>query len=81
MDKRENSIEISKTEFQKNAELHQVMAMDPDQVAIAALNNLGKTTLCIPGATNKIGVSLTKLFPRSMIKKISGLAIRSARKI
>lgn len=48
------------------------LVMKPDEVADAALKNLGRTTLFIPGFSNRMNyVILTRLLPRKLASRIA----------
>ena len=66
---------FTRTEFATMAKLNDMMAMDADKVVDVALDNLGKTSLVIPGFMNKLNALSTRLTPRFMNTRIFSMVV------
>ena len=56
---------ITKTEFQKKANVRQFLPMSPDVVVEKTLKKLGKTSIIVPGKLNQLTCALIKSLPRA----------------
>lgn len=56
--------------------LAKLLVMNPDEVVQGALKNLGRKTIHIAGLANRLTVLSFRLFPRWLVARIYGRAIR-----
>lgn len=66
----------TRTEFHEHAGIGPLLPMEPTAVVRDTLNNLGQTTIVIPGSANRLLVFLPRFLPRHLNARISGLIVK-----